>query len=86
MTFSSSTSIGADAHIETSICKNSLALQKGDFILLCTDGLTNMIDDQSIIEIIVMNATVAIKTENLIEKANNSGGKENSTATLIEIE
>ena len=59
-------------------------LQDGDVIISCSDGLTNFCPDEKIAEIISENEldTVADK---LIECANENGGDDNITVTLIEI-
>lgn len=56
----------------------------GDMILLCTDGLTNMVEDEEIRRIILSQRDIAEKTMMLIETANKNGGMDNITALLIE--
>lgn len=55
---------------------------EGDIILMCSDGLTNLIEDKEIYETIVNNKDNADKV--LIQKANNRGGYDNITAVIIE--
>lgn len=62
----------------------SLELQDLDLLLLCSDGLTSMIDDDEILRIILadgndMNQALA----SLVEAANGSGGDDNTTAILV---
>ncbi len=52
-------------------------------ILMCSDGLSNMVDDQEIRLIISRQATVEEKTETLIETANENGGKDNIAVIII---
>ena len=54
---------------------------KDDIILICSDGLTNMISDAEIYEIIKREGTLA--AEKLVEKANENGGYDNVTAIVI---
>ena len=54
---------------------------KGDIILMCTDGLTNMVSEQEIFNILKNNSSEPSK--NLIEKANKNGGLDNITAIVI---
>ena len=54
---------------------------KGDVILMCSDGLTNMISEDEIVKIINENPTDATKL--LVQKANDMGGKDNVTAVII---
>lgn len=56
----------------------------GDIILLCTDGLTNMIEDEDIRRIILSQRDIVERTEKLIETANQNGGRDNITVVLLE--
>ena len=56
----------------------------GQHILLCSDGLTNMVDNHQILEILNGDGTLTQKAETLIELANQNGGKDNITVILIE--
>ncbi|MEW5801064.1 MAG: Stp1/IreP family PP2C-type Ser/Thr phosphatase [bacterium] len=57
----------------------------GDLFLLCTDGLTDMIDDSLIKEILLLPLTLAQKGNKLIESAKAAGGRDNITVVLGEI-
>lgn len=59
-------------------------VQPEDTILMCTDGLTNMIEDEDIRKIIIGQRDIAEKAEKLIETANANGGKDNITVVVIE--
>jgi PPM family protein phosphatase len=59
-------------------------IKKDDMILLCSDGLTNMLEDDQIHEILKSQASIARKAEQLIEAANGNGGRDNITVILIE--
>ena len=59
-------------------------LEPQDYILLCTDGLTNMVEDQDIRSIINSQRDVAECTERLVRTANDNGGKDNITVVVIE--
>ena len=56
----------------------------GDTVLLCTDGLTNMLEDEEIRRIILSQRDIVEKTEILVETANRNGGTDNITVVLIE--
>ena len=60
-------------------------VKKDDRVLVCTDGLTNMISDNEIKNIILAN-TLEKAANNLVLLANKNGGDDNITAILIEIE
>ena len=59
-------------------------LVPGDTVLLCSDGLTNMIDDTDIKRIVLGQRDIVEKTQRLIDAANENGGKDNITVVLIE--
>ena len=52
-------------------------LKKGDIILMCTDGLSNMVEDEEIFQIVRSSRDVVEAVEQLIERANSNGGKDN---------
>ncbi|MGN0170749.1 MAG: Stp1/IreP family PP2C-type Ser/Thr phosphatase [Lachnospiraceae bacterium] len=53
-------------------------------ILMCSDGLTNMVDDEEIRVVMNSQRDVIEKTEKLMEAANKNGGKDNITVAVIE--
>ncbi|MDD3205729.1 MAG: Stp1/IreP family PP2C-type Ser/Thr phosphatase [Lachnospiraceae bacterium] len=59
-------------------------LQPQDTILMCSDGLTNMLEDEEICTIINAQGDVASKAEELVKAANNNGGKDNIAVIIIE--
>ena len=64
-----------------------LELQENDYILLCTDGLTNMVTEEYISSIVSkLELTLEDKVNLLIDKANENGGKDNITIVLVKID
>lgn len=61
-----------------------LKLKAGDIILMCSDGLTNMIEDEDIRMILVGQRDVVEKAEELVKTANKNGGKDNIAVIIIE--
>lgn len=59
-------------------------LQECDVLLMCSDGLTNMVEDEEISRILKTTDTLEEQTENLINKANENGGKDNIAVILVE--
>ena len=55
-----------------------------DSILLCTDGLTNLVEDQEILAVLKNDINTSEKVEQLIEKANARGGRDNVSIALVE--
>ncbi|MBR5474644.1 MAG: serine/threonine-protein phosphatase, partial [Lachnospiraceae bacterium] len=61
-------------------------LQRGDVILLCSDGLTNMVSDERIARIIETSASLSTMAHVLVDEANKNGGKDNISVVLIKPE
>lgn len=56
----------------------------GDLILLCTDGLTNMVSSEQIQKILAMDVPLSVKCQNLITLSNQNGGADNITVLLVQ--
>lgn len=59
-------------------------LKERDTVLLCSDGLNNMMTDEEILEIMNSGGELADRVTRLMEQANENGGKDNITAIGIE--
>lgn len=62
----------------------TVELQKGDIVLMCSDGLTNMLEDEEIRMILNGQRDIVEKAEELVKAANNNGGRDNIAVILIE--
>lgn len=60
--------------------------QADDLYLLCSDGLTDMVEDEQIAEILLGNADLAAAGRALIEAALAGGGKDNITVLLLKVQ
>lgn len=69
---------------EVSVDFFELKLEQSDIILMCSDGLTNMISDEGIEEIVKSEKDVVHKAKKLVETANYNGGKDNIAVIIIE--
>ena len=58
-------------------------LEEGDHILLCSDGLSNMVDDESMCRIITGEGSLKEKASRLIQEANRQGGIDNIAVVLV---
>ena len=58
-------------------------VQPGDRFLLCTDGLTDMVDEGRIGEILEVQADPQVAAEALVAAANEAGGHDNVTAIVV---
>ncbi|MCI6637622.1 MAG: Stp1/IreP family PP2C-type Ser/Thr phosphatase [Bilifractor sp.] len=59
-------------------------LETGDQILMCSDGLSNMVEDQRIFEILKGEDTKADKAQVLVDEANANGGRDNIAVIVVE--
>ena len=59
-------------------------LKPGDIVLMCSDGLTNMLEDEEICAILKEEASMEERAQMLIDAANNNGGKDNITVIIID--
>jgi protein phosphatase len=74
--------IGAGEAVEADFFE--VELQEGEQILLCTDGLTNMVEDAVIYEVMVSEASPEERIRQLVQIANRNGGKDNITVMTIQ--
>jgi len=74
--------IGATPNVKVDFFE--VELNEGDIVLMCSDGLTNMIPDEDIRKIISKNTDLKEKAEELIKTANENGGRDNIAVILIE--
>ncbi len=61
-----------------------IPFETGEIILLCSDGLTDMLDDEQITQIIKENEYIEDIASELVLKANEAGGYDNISCVLIE--
>ncbi len=57
----------------------------GDLFLVASDGLTGMVDDRRIAQLLLARTTPARMVENLIREANGRGGLDNITAIVVQV-
>ncbi len=60
-------------------------LKSGDIVLMCSDGLTNMLEDEEIGRILRSQGTIEERAEELIEAANQNGGRDNIAVIVIDM-
>ena len=61
----------------------TIEFNKGDIILLCSDGVTDMLDDDEITAIFKKNEYIEDMAQNIVDEANRKGGRDNITCVLI---
>jgi protein phosphatase len=57
-------------------------VQPGDLYLLCSDGLSDMLDDASLAQLLQMHDSLAATAQRLVDAANDAGGKDNISLVL----
>ena len=65
--------------------RTALPLKPGDWVLICSDGLSRMVPDKNIVSIVREVETPDDGVRKLISAANNAGGIDNITAILIKV-
>lgn len=75
--------LGAESDVE--VDEISTPLQEGDRVLLCSDGLTSMIDAGAVHEVLSRQRDPEAAVEELIEQALQAGGEDNVTVVLIDV-
>lgn len=82
--------IGVEENVNADITKESVL--DGMFVLLCSDGLTNFADNETIRDVLTKDAhenmdqiTLGISVRKLIDIANKNGGADNITAVVVKI-
>ena len=74
--------IGADENVDIDFF--NVELNRGDIVLMCSDGLTNMLEDDEIRMIVSGQRDIIEKAQKLVVAANDNGGKDNIAVILIE--
>lgn len=74
--------IGGEEHVEAEMF--SVELKPGDKVLMCSDGLSNMVDDSQILNIVEESTDVQEAVNRLIGTANDNGGLDNISVLMIE--
>lgn len=61
-----------------------MKLEKGDKVMLCSDGLTNMVEDEDIHQIVKKSGSIQEAAQQLVVQANKNGGRDNISVVLAE--
>ncbi|MDD2734853.1 MAG: Stp1/IreP family PP2C-type Ser/Thr phosphatase [Desulfuromonadaceae bacterium] len=75
--------VGIDKDISLDILRGNLL--PDDLFILCSDGLTDMIEDTELVTILLAPVTLLQKIEQLVESAKKAGGKDNITVVLCQV-
>lgn len=72
--------VGIDPEVLADL--SELTVLQGDILLLCSDGLYNMVSDEEMLEIISRAGNVRAASEILVDAANDNGGQDNISAIV----
>lgn len=75
--------LGIDGDVE--VDEVTIEVLEGDRLLLCSDGLTSMIEPEQVREVLISSPQAQQAAERLIEEANLAGGEDNITVVLLDI-
>lgn len=75
--------VGTEATVQCDIYHQEL--ERGEYILLCSDGLTNLVDDQEILFEVVHGVSKKNCCQRLLNIAKNRGAPDNVTAVLAQV-
>lgn len=75
--------LGANTAVEPDFFE--VNLEDGDTVLMCSDGLTNMLEDETIEQIIRENDDLQTAAATLVKQANQNGGKDNIAIVVIKV-
>jgi PPM family protein phosphatase len=76
--------LGPEAVVE--VDTQSFRARPGDVYLLCSDGLTTMLSEATVAEVLLSNPRLREAGERLIALANEAGGRDNITVILVRLE
>ncbi|MBD8068346.1 Stp1/IreP family PP2C-type Ser/Thr phosphatase [Bacillus sp. PS06] len=74
--------LGTEPSVEMDI--KTIILEEGDFLLLCSDGLTNKVQESELNEVLHTNEELQKKAEVLVQMANENGGEDNITLVIVQ--
>ena len=77
--------LGINEDVEPEVQKDPLLLKNGDILLMCSDGLSDMVNDNKIEATLQQTDNVKKAGEELMQLALDAGGKDNITLQLIKI-
>jgi len=76
--------LGVDPEVTPEI--RSYPVQAGDLFLLCSDGLNDMVEDEEIgMTLQMLSANLELAATQLIQMANDNGGRDNVSVILVKV-
>jgi PPM family protein phosphatase len=75
--------LGLDPNVDVDLL--TLELTQGDRLIICSDGLSSMVDERTLAGILSGERDPQAAAERLVEEANEAGGEDNITVVLIDV-
>lgn len=76
--------LGVDPTVDVEI--GDFDVQRGDIVLLCSDGLNDMVDDEEIgLTLRTLGGNLQLAAEHLVQMANDYGGRDNVSVILVRV-
>jgi protein phosphatase len=76
--------LGIEASVDPEI--HEYQVRRGDLFLLCSDGLCDMVDDEDIsLTMQALGANLKLAAQQLVQMANDNGGKDNVSVILVRV-
>lgn len=76
--------VGIEPTLEAEV--SDVEIKPGDVLLLCTDGLSNMVDEEDLIKTLGQSGSAQTAADKLVSLANRAGGKDNITAVVARLQ
>ena len=76
--------LGPEPEVEVDI--QAVPAEPGDIFLLCSDGLTTMLNDERIRELMSGATSLEAAVKTLVDEANRAGGRDNITVSIFQVE
>ena len=73
--------LGTEEQVESDI--STIIFEEGDYLLLCSDGLSNKVGTQEMLHILQRDVSLEEKANELVQKANEAGGEDNISLVLL---
>ena len=76
-------SVGFQRDVDADILVRDL--EPGDLFLLCSDGLSNLVEDTKMLKIVLKNKDLNKSCQKLVEEANDKGGDDNISVVMVRV-
>ncbi len=76
--------LGPEPEVQVDV--QTVPAQAGDVFLICSDGLTTMIDEEHIARVLARATTLQSAARALVDEANRAGGRDNITVVAFRVE